>query len=145
MEVANALGSNASRAPEKMSEDRHALTGEPIVGWIGVDLDGCLAEHYWPRDGSFEIGRIGRPIPLMVERVKGWLGEGREVRIFTARVGPQPPELEAMARVAIAVWTQEVFGVEIKATATKDFAMIALFDDRCIQVEMNTGRIIEAS
>ena len=49
-------------------------------GWIGVDLDGTLATH----DGK-RSQRIGAPIPAMVERVKMWLREGREVRIVTAR------------------------------------------------------------
>ena len=51
-------------------------------GWIGVDLDGTLAKY-----GSWNGGQIGDPIPLMVERVKQWIAEGVEVRIFTARVG----------------------------------------------------------
>ena len=49
-------------------------------GWIGVDLDGTLARH----DGN-QSKRIGEPIPAMVERVKMWLREGREVRLVTAR------------------------------------------------------------
>ena len=49
-------------------------------GWIGVDLDGTLAEyHGWN-------GSIGKPIAPMVDRVKRWLAEGVEVRIMTARV-----------------------------------------------------------
>jgi hypothetical protein len=56
-------------------------------GWIGVDLDGTLA-HY---DGWKGADHIGAPIPAMVERVKGWLTEGKTVRIFTARVYC-PPE-----------------------------------------------------
>ena len=59
------------------------------MGWIGVDLDGTLAEHYWPAKGDYDPTRIGDPIPMMVERVRGWLAEGREVRVFTARGGPQ--------------------------------------------------------
>ena len=54
-------------------------------GWIGVDLDGTLAEY----NGWQGPANIGAPIPAMVERVKAWLEEGRDVRIFTARVGPR--------------------------------------------------------
>jgi hypothetical protein len=51
-------------------------------GWVGVDIDGTLAEwHGWHDDGG-----IDKPVPAMVEHVKGWLGEGVDVRIFTARV-----------------------------------------------------------
>ena len=51
-------------------------------GWIGVDLDGTLA-YYDQWRGALHIGE---PIPLMLERVKRWLDEGKDVRIFTARV-----------------------------------------------------------
>jgi hypothetical protein len=51
-------------------------------GWIGVDLDGTLAFH-----GEW-LGHtyIGKPVPLMLDRVKQWLSQGTEVRIVTARV-----------------------------------------------------------
>ena len=51
-------------------------------GWIGVDLDGTLA-YYDQWRGALHIGE---PIPVMLERVKRWLDEGKDVRIFTARV-----------------------------------------------------------
>lgn len=38
-------------------------------GWIGVDLDGTLAEYL----GWQGMGHIGEPIAPMVERVKAWL------------------------------------------------------------------------
>jgi len=52
-----------------------------MSGWIGVDFDCTLAEYH-----GWNGGELGPPIPAMVERVKAWLAEGREVRIFTARV-----------------------------------------------------------
>lgn len=51
-------------------------------GWIGVDLDGTLAEY----NGWQGIDHIGKPIPKMVNRVKKWLSEGVQVKIFTARL-----------------------------------------------------------
>ena len=51
-------------------------------GWIGVDLDGTLAEYA----GWVSEEHIGHPVPMMLERVKAWLAEGKDVRIFTARV-----------------------------------------------------------
>ena len=104
-----------------------------MSGWIGVDLDGTLA-HY---DG-WNGGKIGRPIPAMAERVKYWLAIGREVRIFTARVG-LPGEEADHERAKIEAWCQEHFGVKLAVTATKDFGMVELWDDRAKQVEMNTG------
>lgn len=51
------------------------------MGYIGVDLDGTLAEYHGWGDDS-----IGAPVPKMLARVKKWLAEGQEVRIVTARV-----------------------------------------------------------
>lgn len=107
--------------------------------WIGVDLDGTLAEYH----GWEGPERIGKPIPEMVARVKRWLADGKEVRVFTARVGPQPTQEEvSVARSAIERWCIDNLGQVLQVTATKDFEMGRLFDDRCIQVETNTGRII---
>jgi len=52
-----------------------------MSGWIGVDLDGTLATY----GGWKGPDDIGAPVPAMMKRVKRWIGEGREVRIFTAR------------------------------------------------------------
>jgi hypothetical protein len=103
-------------------------------GWIGVDLDGTLA-HYDVWRGE---DHIGAPIPAMVDRVKQWLEEGLNVRIFTARVG-------AHQREVIAAWCRKHLGRELPVTATKDFSMIALWDDRCVQVETNTGRRMDGA
>jgi len=99
-------------------------------GWIGVDLDGTLA-HY---DGWREADHIGPPVPAMLERVLRWLAEGVEVRIFTARacVADQIPAVEA--------WCEEHLGQRLTVTCQKDFAMIELWDDRCIRVVTNEGR-----
>ena len=43
--------------------DTHGAVGS---GWIGVDLDGTLAEYHGWKGSE----HIGPPIPLMVERVK---------------------------------------------------------------------------
>lgn len=105
-------------------------------GWIGVDLDGTLAEY-----GEWKgPEHIGKPIPLMLERVKEWLAAGRDIRIFTARVGPQPGNEGDRSRVAITAWCMEYLGRPLPVTATKDYAMIELWDDRCVQVVTNTGR-----
>lgn len=107
-----------------------------MSGWIGVDLDGTLA-HYT----GWNDGKIGEPIPLMAERVRKWIVNGEDVRIFTARVG-RPGEESEQERKRIQDWTEEHFGVRLPVTATKDFAMVELWDDRAIRVEMNTGKVI---
>jgi hypothetical protein len=117
-----------------------------ISGWIGVDLDGTLAKY-----GSWNNGQIGEPIPAMVERVKAWLAQGVEVRIFTARVGfgagysaeSGRSDDKAFAdeqRVLIEAWCEEHIGQRLRVTAVKDFAMMELWDDRAVQVIANTGR-----
>jgi hypothetical protein len=107
-----------------------------MKGWIGVDLDGTLA-HY---DGWMGASHVGAPVPRMLARVKRWLEQGREVRIFTARVGPQPNGEDLEARVAIDAWCLEHLGRTLEVTAIKDYGMLQLWDDRCVQVIPNTGR-----
>jgi hypothetical protein len=116
-------------------------------GWIGVDLDGTLA--VW--EPGQDIGTIGAPIPAMVERVRHWLAEAREVRIVTARVattcketagGLDDATFAALQEYMIYKWCRLHLGRILPVTATKDFEMIELWDDRAVQVETNTGRII---
>ncbi len=109
--------------------------------WIGVDLDGTLA-HY---DGWVAPDVIGEPIPAMVERVKRWLAEGRDVRIFTARICIEGRDEEGrrearLAFEAIRIWCREHLGRVLPITCMKDLDMIELWDDRAVQVEHNTGR-----
>lgn len=98
-------------------------------GWIGVDLDGTLA-HY---DGWYGPAHIGEPIPAMLQRVKSWLNEGLEVRIFTARASV--PEYIPF----VTQWLEKQGLPALEVTNTKDFSMICLWDDRCVQVETNRG------
>ena len=117
-----------------------------MAGWIGVDLDGTLA-HYT----GWGDGQIGEPVPAMLKRVKQWLSEGREIRIFTARVGFGAGFSEASQRsddahfideqrVLIEAWCEQHVGQELAVTAVKDFGMIELWDDRCVRVKANTGQ-----
>jgi len=100
------------------------------MGWIGVDLDGTLA-HY---DGWVSADYIGPPIPAMLTRVKKWLEAGQEVRIFTTRCGV--PEQVA----PVQAWLDRYGIGSCPITNVKDFAMIELWDDRCVRVIRNTGR-----
>jgi hypothetical protein len=107
------------------------------MGWVGVDLDATLAEY--PAD----FPEIGPPIPAMVARVRQLLDAGVEVRIFTARVCPtQDMDFLEDQKNRIAAWSQTHIGRALPATATKDFMMLCLFDDRCWQVEANTGQLL---
>lgn len=107
--------------------------------WIGVDLDGTLA-HY---DHWRGVEHIGEPIPEMVERVKAWLANGQEVRIFTARVWTESGLLtDSPAVVPIQDWCYKHLGQILLVTCEKDRDMSELWDDRAICVERNTGRIL---
>jgi hypothetical protein len=94
-------------------------------GWIGVDLDGTLAQYDYYRGNE----HVGAPVEKMVKRVRKWIDEGKDVRLFTARK-PHP---------AIKRWMQEHLGKVLPITNQKDPHMQVLYDDRAVQVERNTG------
>lgn len=112
-------------------------------GWIGVDLDGTLA-HY---EQWTDHRNIGAPIPAMIERVQRWLTEGKDVRIFTARANAtmQPLYLFVETCSAIEAWCLEHIGQILPITNSKDYQMVELWDDRCVQVVTNTGEIVGQS
>jgi hypothetical protein len=103
---------------------------EGIVGWIGVDLDGTLAV----RNHGDSLYTIGAPVRPILELVKSWLAAGRDVRIFTARAS-DPDQVPV-----IQVWCQAHLGQVLPVTATKDYEMEELWDDRAVSVMPNTGR-----
>jgi hypothetical protein len=124
---------------------------------ILVDLDGTLAlyEHW---EG---ITKIGEPVPAMVRRVKDWIAEGRDVRIFTARVFPihaavgETPdpksigqftwrEIEAwQALTFIRAWSVQHIGQELAVTCQKSFDTAEIWDDRAVGVIPNRGIPVE--
>lgn len=118
-----------------------ALSASVAVGriepWIGVDLDGTLAEyHGWKGPEN-----IGAPIQPILERVKRILAEGevidnrlvRKVKIFTSRasIPSQVPPVQKWLR------EQGLNGVEI--TCIKDIGCVLVLDDRCEYIVSNTG------
>lgn len=113
-----------------------------MSSWIGVDLDGTLAEY-----SGFGSGEIGPPIPRMVARVKDWLAAGQEVRIFTARVANSSVLAAGIERWKIERpiedWCRKHIGRALPITCEKDFLMLELWDDRCVQVIPNTGRRVD--
>lgn len=129
-------------------------------GWIAVDLDGTILTY----DNWVAWDVFGEPIAPMVERIRGWLAEGIEVRVFTARVG-LPALIEgALAPSTVRRSRCRTSGVDfsdhmmvtaiqdklesiglprLKVQCYKDVDMIELWDDRAIQVVANTGRALE--
>jgi phosphoserine phosphatase len=109
--------------------------------WIGVDLDGTLTEDTGWRGPS----HFGRLIIPMFDRVIRWLALGRKIKIMTARANPS--ELDYSEKMLyLKAWIKETFGEDaslIDITCSKDLNMVELWDDRCVQVEKNTGRRID--
>ena len=105
-------------------------------GWIGVDFDSTLAKYTkWKGHAH-----TGEPVPEMVTRVKGWLDEGKKVKILTARVATNQDKKDRdAAEKAIKGWCKEHLGQELEVTSEKDMFMTELWDDRAIQVKPNEG------
>jgi hypothetical protein len=120
-------------------------------GWIGVDLDGTLAVY----DGWVSEKHIGPPIPAMLARVKHWIEQGIEVRIFTARAdggeaalamgNPHGEKFRDVSAIVAVIddWCLEHIGVVLPVTNKKDYGMVELWDDRAKQVIPNTGEAVE--
>jgi len=111
-------------------------------GWIGVDLDGTLAVY----PGTFGVPHgIGEPVPLMLERVKRWVKQGKDVRIFTARAAGPFTDMfgkavsEDYILGEVRDWCQKYIGQVLPITCRKDYNMIELWDDRAVQVIPNKG------
>lgn len=100
--------------------------------YYAVDLDGTLAIYREWKGSS----HIGKPVPKMVDRVKRWLREGRNVKVFTARVSG---DKSGKARRAIQQWCVQQFGVALPVTCIKDRYCKKLWDDRAVGVQKNTG------
>lgn len=105
-------------------------------GWIGVDLDGTLAEHV--RD----METIGKPVESMLARVKQWLTDGKRVRIFSARFCFPDSQWDQKQKKLLSSWCMEhglPSSLANSATATKDPQCIAIYDDRAVAIQRDTG------
>jgi len=109
------------------------LLGHRDGGWIGVDLDGTLAKY-----GTY-TKYPGDPIPMMINRVRRWVNQGREVRIVTARVAPLHKDRVEQLTI-VHNWVKEHIGHPLEVIANKDPNMKVLWDDRVIQVEQDSGK-----
>jgi hypothetical protein len=113
--------------------------------WIGVDFDGTLAFY----DKWHGPTHLGEPLPEMVSRVKQWIAEDKNVRIFTARcyspIDDAIAQREAaMALLAMQEWCLKHLGAVLPITCVKDYGMTEFWDDRAVQMEKNTGKPIKS-
>lgn len=103
-----------------------------------VDLDGTLA---FDDPDSHSDDFIGEPVPAMLEQVKTWLTEGREVWIFTARLSGS--EDKTQTREMIQDWCEQHGLGRLKVTGSKSWRIQAYFDDRCYHVLHNQGVVTD--
>lgn len=108
-------------------------------GWIGVDFDGTLATY----TGYHGPSALGKPIPKMLNRVKGWISAGKNVKIMTARANPSSGNASESIS-AIKKWCRQYIGKELDVVYKKDSHMEELWDDKAIHVQKNTGNIIKS-
>jgi hypothetical protein len=113
---------------------------KPEERCIAVDFDATLS-FYEIFEGS---DVLGKPIPEMVKKVKAELAKGTPVVIFTARVNPSAAHPDdclsaTKAYVAIAQWSEKVFGQTLGITHEKSRYFTEMWDDRAKEVIPNTG------
>ena len=119
-----------------MKQDTHGSKNEE---WVGFDLDGTLAKY----DGWKGVEHIGEPVDRMVliAKLLHWLG--KKVKVLTARVAPRDDgEGGDKARKYVEKWCEKHLGFVPEITYHKDASMAALFDDRAVAVEQNTGKVL---
>ena len=106
-----------------------------------VDFDGTLVED----SGWKGFRHVGRPIPEMVKKVRGWLSQGDEIILFTARLSPCKefdPTLEGLDSFAVKAmlenWCVENLGQKLKVTNEKQ-GYGYFYDDWGIGIIRNSG------
>lgn len=112
-------------------------------GWYGFDLDGSLAKYESGDFRKYGWRHIGEPIEPLVNIAKKLIADGKNVKICTARVCEDNDRDVAEITTVIQDWTEKHIGVRLEVTNEKDFEMIALFDDRAVQVMPNEGILVE--
>jgi len=112
-----------------MDEIPHSESRKESTPYIGVDFDGCLAKAL----DQYREGDVGAPVWAMVNRVKQWIKAGKKVKILTARAD-NPQDV-----ASISYFLHKVGLPELEITNVKDHNLIALWDDRAVAVQKNTG------
>lgn len=106
---------------------------------IAVDFDGTLATTV--SHNPYNPEHLGNPVGPMVDRVKGWLADGHDVHVFTARAHTDGTnDNAAKATAAIQSWCKEHIGRELPVTAHKAPHFDEFWDDRARRVERDTGK-----
>jgi hypothetical protein len=111
--------------------DTEVLPPPSENAWIGVDLDGTLARFKTWKG----LKHVGRPVPLMLARIRRWLAAGYQVKIVTARA--TLPE----SHPPIQKWLRKHGLPGLEITNRVDMDMVELWDDRAVHVRANTGML----
>lgn len=109
------------------------------MGHILIDLDKTLAVY---NTGDYSIHgstHIGPPIPESAAMVRGWISEGKDVRIFTARASEGSREINN----AIEQWCLKHLGKILPITNCKTYESEAIYDDIAKQMIPNTGKFLQ--
>ncbi len=103
---------------------------------IALDFDRTLARR---TDEDLDIDRVGEPILRMVENVRGWLAQGYDITIFTARLGHDSVEENERQEQLIRRFLARQNLPQFPITATKKNYFDFFVDDKAIPVTENQG------
>lgn len=110
--------------------------------WIDLNDKSYYAFDF---DGTLYNIETNKPIISMIKLIKKLLRQGKNVKIFTARVCSLSSSKEFVEeqRRFIQNWCLEYIGQVLEITSEKDFHMICYYDDRAVQVYPNKGITLE--
>lgn len=97
--------------------------------WIGVELEGTLAEY----NDRFP-NQIGEPVNAMLLRVKGWLNEGKTVKVLSHRAKAGSSNYEVNR------WLREQ-GLGMLEVVPLEKDMQSFWGARAVRVELNDGKL----
>jgi hypothetical protein len=100
--------------------------------WIGFDFDSTLAMYHDHPE------KLGKPISGVIKIAKSYIKRGITCKVFTARA----KDASSAQIKRIQDWTQKYLGKRLAVINEKDPFMIALYDDKAIQVEPNSGKVL---
>ncbi|MGQ5525525.1 hypothetical protein ACUHMQ_20030 [Chitinimonas sp. PSY-7] len=97
--------------------------------WIGVELEGTLARY----NDRFP-NQIGEPVNAMLLRVRGWLNEGKTVKILSHRAKAGSSNYEVTS------WLRDQ-GLSMLEVVPMDKDMQSFWGARAVRVELNDGKL----
>ena len=116
-----------------MSEHGHDAADRQV---IATDFDGTLALEE-QEDSGFPPA-----VPEMLERVRHWVDEGKEVWVLTARL--TRPDIDREYEIGVIQdWLEQHGLPRLEVTDRKMWFFKEYWDDRAVQVVTNTGHPVD--